>query len=247
MWPMGLLFIIFFRSATVKVELTLPDIFTSFPVTVIHPLGGVMSGGDNSAKIVHESEPQEETQEPGTLVGEPQSIGTIKGNLFAESSRDRECGVENIAIQSENTELSEPATDLNSSISSQGFSVHEPSENDESEDRSGINRPEGGARASSSTDSVGEGALAISRDDSFGECACARARSDSQSSGYAGSDGSERQIHVENRAPHDQVVMRHAMIQRTTSGTSSLSSSLSRDEMRHLYDRGLQISGCKRS
>lgn len=203
---------------TVKVEIALPDFFSNFPVTVNHPQGGGMSGtsGDDCAKIVHESEPQKETEDPGDLLDEPRSISEIKENLYSASARDPG-GAKNLAVCSENSQqlYARAATDLSSSASSLGFSVHGPTENDELEH----NYLEEEARAGS--------------------------RPDSQSSGYAGSDVSERHIHVENRSPHDEVMLRQAAIQRTTSGTSSLSSSLNTEEMRRLYDKELYISGCK--
>ncbi|XP_061177362.1 uncharacterized protein LOC133186101 [Saccostrea echinata] len=167
---------------------------------------------NNSAKIVHESVPLKDTQEPGELSGELKSISEIKENLFNATPTCSDGGAENLEAQSDHP--STHTTDLNLSSTSLGFSVHEPVENED--------------RGNNTIDPQKERTNL--------------SRALSQSSGYSGSVESECHFHGENPAPHDALVMRQAFIQRTSSG--SLSSSLTTEEMRRLYDKELYISGC---
>ncbi|XP_062566671.1 uncharacterized protein LOC134228982 isoform X2 [Saccostrea cucullata] len=170
---------------------------------------------NNGAKVVHESVPQKDTQGPGEILGEPKSISEIKENLFTATPTCSDGGAVNLEAQSgHQPTASLPqqtyAADLNLSTSSQGFSVHEPVENEE---KGNTNDPQR------------ERALL--------------SRTSSRSSGYS---GSVENFHGENTAPHDPLVMRQAFIQRTSSG--SLSSSLTSEEARRLFEQGLHISGC---
>lgn len=173
--------------------------------------------GDDRTKIVHVSEPWKETQDPGDLLHEPRSISEIKNNLFSASPHDSSDGAENLAVCSENSQQLYAPTTAPDSSTSFGFSVHDPTV-DDLEHTSCFDHLEERARAHSCTDS--------------------------HSSGYVESDDSEH-VYVENPSPHNENVVRHALIQRTTSGTSSLSSSLNNDFMRCLYDRECYISECK--
>lgn len=178
---------------------------------------------NDEARVVHESVPQTETSGPGDLQGDPRSIEEIKRNIFSATPSNGP-NDNNIVVRTEPNAPQEPAQqpatciDLNASGGSLGFSFHEPGENDER-----------GSPECLVTDA------AAARPD--------LSRASSRSSGYVGSETGEQHIHGENTAPHDAIAMRRAFIQRTSSG--SLSSSLTTEEMRRLYDRELYIAECK--
>lgn len=185
---------------------------------------------NEEARTVHESVPQTETSGPGDLQGDlqgdPRSIEEIKRNIFSATPSNGP-NDNNLVVRTENSQpnapqepAQQPATciDLNASGGSLGFSFHEPEENDERGSPECLVTDAAAARPGLS-------------------------RTSSGSSGYVGSETGEQHIHGENTAPHDPLVMRRAFIQRTSSG--SLSSSLTTEEMRRLYDRELHLDGCK--
>lgn len=180
---------------------------------------------NEEARNVHECVPQTETSAPGDLQGDPRSIEEIKRNIFS-ATPSNEPNDNNLVVRTEYSQPNAPlepaqqaaCIDLNASGGSLGFSFHEPEENDER-----------GSPGCPDTDA------AAARPD--------LSRTSSRSSGYVGSETGEQHIHGENTAPHDAIAMRRAFIQRTSSG--SLSSSLTTEDMRRLYDRELQLDGCK--
>lgn len=179
---------------------------------------------EEKARIVQESVPQTETSGPGNFQEDPRSIDEIKKNIFSATPSNGP-NDNNIAVRVENSEPNasqQAATciDLNASGGSLGFSYHEPEENDERES------PENPA-----TD-----AALVRRGPS---------RTSSQSSGYVGSEAcNEHHIHGENTDPHDAIAMKRAFFQRTRTSSGSLSSSLTTEEMRRMYDRELYMAGC---
>lgn len=179
---------------------------------------------NEEARNVHECVPQTETSAPGDLQGDPRSIEEIKRNIFS-ATPSNEPNDNNLVVRTEYSQPNAPlepaqqaaCIDLNASGGSLGFSFHEPEENDER-----------GSPRCPDTDA------AAARPD--------LSRTSSRSSGYVGSETGEQHIHGENTAPHDAIAMRRAFIQRTSSG--SLSSSLTTEDMRRLYDRELHLDGC---